>query len=272
MFRVTWIFSLLLGLLGCTNPLDDPLPVSTPKMVVQGWITDRPGPHEVVLSTTAPFDSNQPTPKIAGATVMIVDDQGAVYPLFESSRAGYYQTADTARGVVGRSYALKVFTKESMQYQSLPESLVAVPSIESFSCISDENQQGITGSTVSISFTDFANQPNFYRWKVFINGENKSGEVYLGIDDFIDGNQLQVELGFYESKPLDVFRIEQLSLTESGFEYLEMLTTQTFGLGTVFSPAPAPIPSNLHNVNNPNEQVLGYFGASSVASVAFVKD
>ena len=274
MSRYFWFLLLLLVPLGCTNPLDDPLPVSKPKMVVQGWITDQPESHQVVLSTTAPFDSNQPTPKVTGASVMIINDNGTSYPLFESSKPGHYFTADTVRGVVGGSYTLKIVTTEGLQYQSLVEPLLAVPTIQSYSCFPDENQQGIIGNTVLISFTDFADQPNFYRWRIYINGalQNKPENMALGVDDFVDGNSLQVDLGFYESTSLDVFTIEQLSLTEKGFEYLEQLTIQTLSLGTVFSPAPAPVPGNLFNVDDPNEQVLGYFGASSLTSVTFVKE
>ncbi|MGV3541177.1 MAG: DUF4249 domain-containing protein [Rufibacter sp.] len=63
------------------------------------------------------------------------------------------------------------------------------------------------------------------------------------------------------------YRVElrQYSLTEDAFEYWRVLGIQTAKTGSVLDPPPANPRGNIFNVNNPDEQVMGFFGASAVA-------
>ncbi len=268
--RIVYLF--LLITIACEHSPEDELPIGATKTVIQGWITDQPGPHAVTVSTTAPYNSNQPAPKISGAQLSIWDDEGNVFSLTESTEPGTYQTHDTVRGVIGRYYTLQVITQEGQRYQSLPELLGPVPDIESLTC-QPETQDDIEGCMLSVQLIDPLNQSNQYRWKVSINNQPQDlpADIRLGTDEFVDGSQVTVSLGFYQSQPMDVFEVEQLSLTTPAYDYLLNITSQSLGLGTIFSPAATSVPGNIFNAGDPQEEVLGYFGASSVAVATVIK-
>ncbi len=108
----------------CVTPFD----VSTsyqPAIVVQGMITDQPGPYVVTISTTLPInDQLDEPPMVTGATVVINDDQGNTETLKEKSPGNYYTSV--SQGVVGRSYSLSITTSEGNSYQSALEELLPV--------------------------------------------------------------------------------------------------------------------------------------------------
>jgi hypothetical protein len=65
----------------------------------------------------------------------------------------------------------------------------------------------------------------------------------------------------------------QYSLSQTAYEYWEKLRVNSNEQGGLYEKQPLSIRGNLHNVNKPDQQVLGFFGASSVASKRiFVKD
>jgi hypothetical protein len=58
--------------------------------------------------------------------------------------------------------------------------------------------------------------------------------------------------------------IKQLSLSRPEFEFWNHLKQVTESGGDIFEKQPFPIVSNIHNINNPKEQVLGFFQVSAV--------
>ncbi|QHL87372.1 DUF4249 family protein [Nibribacter ruber] len=59
--------------------------------------------------------------------------------------------------------------------------------------------------------------------------------------------------------------IRQYSLSETAYDYWRVMEMQTAKTGSVLDPPPANAKSNLYNVNDPEEMVIGYFGASAVS-------
>jgi len=271
LWRLVYLIPFIL--LACDRSPEEELPVGETEMVIQGWITDQPGPHTVVVSTTAPYNNNQSTPKISGAQLSISADDGSVYLLTESADPGVYHTHDTVRGTAGRYYTLQVITPEGRRYQSFPELLPPVPGIDGLTLQPETQPDETEGCLLSVRLTDPMNQANQYRWKVSINNELQDlpADMRLGTDEYVDGSPVIVELGFYQSESLDVFRVEQLSLSSPAHDYLLNITNQALGLGTIFSPAASSVTGNMLNPDNPQEKVLGYFGASSVTVASVTK-
>jgi hypothetical protein len=58
--------------------------------------------------------------------------------------------------------------------------------------------------------------------------------------------------------------VKQFALSEASYNYWLELEKVTESLGTLFDPQPSSVYSNIHNLNDENEIVLGYFDASSV--------
>jgi hypothetical protein len=58
--------------------------------------------------------------------------------------------------------------------------------------------------------------------------------------------------------------ISQLSLSKTEYEFWDQLASVSEGGGSIFEKQPYTILSNIHNKNNPNEPVLGYFQVSGI--------
>lgn len=102
----------------CVEPYNVPVTDTEPRIVVDGLLTDQPGPHQVNLFLSSALDDNLNDPaRISGATVIITDDGGYAERLAEVSE-GVYQTSDDYTGVVGRAYRLTVATTSGEQLES----------------------------------------------------------------------------------------------------------------------------------------------------------
>lgn len=60
------------------------------------------------------------------------------------------------------------------------------------------------------------------------------------------------------------FNVYQTTLTEKAYTYWSQLRQTIFEVGTIFDTPPAPVEGNLFNIDNPEEQVLGYFETVNV--------
>lgn len=59
--------------------------------------------------------------------------------------------------------------------------------------------------------------------------------------------------------------VKQYALSAAGFEYWENMKKNTEGLGSIFDPQPSEIRGNISCISNPEEQVVGFFDASTVS-------
>ncbi len=98
-----------------------------------------------------------------------------------------------------------------------------------------------------------------------------------GNDQLTNGKQVQ-NMEVY-STPLDrqfnigySSLIQQFALTERAYTYWEALENQINSTGSIFEAPSFQIQGNLRSVENPQEFVLGYFGASGVTSTRVFVD
>jgi len=59
--------------------------------------------------------------------------------------------------------------------------------------------------------------------------------------------------------------IKEYALTQDAYTFWTLLKTNTEQLGSIFDAQPSASIGNIHNVNNPNEVVIGYMSACSVS-------
>lgn len=114
----------------CIDPFSIPVSETQEQLVVEGMITDQPGPYTVKLFKTRPInDQIGNSLDVSGAMVVIEDSNGNSEKLKESA-PGYYVTSVAGiQGVIGRTYVLKITTADQAMYESEPEKLVAVGDI-----------------------------------------------------------------------------------------------------------------------------------------------
>lgn len=126
------IFGLILSFISCISPITPHLNKTDSKglLVVEGQITDQPGPFIVKLTSTDPVGIVYTPNPILNADVLIIDNQGNSFRLYGDS-SGSYKTADTTlRGVAGNTYTLKITTADSTEYFSSPVLMQSVPDID----------------------------------------------------------------------------------------------------------------------------------------------
>jgi hypothetical protein len=93
--------------------------------VIEGNVTDQPGPYEVIVSMASPvWQPPLNITSVTGALVIIEDDHGNREELKEGSD-GHYYTA-TLQGQVGYTYTLSVKIGDDYLFQSQPEKMTAV--------------------------------------------------------------------------------------------------------------------------------------------------
>ncbi len=59
--------------------------------------------------------------------------------------------------------------------------------------------------------------------------------------------------------------VKQYSVSKNEYEFWNNLNQVNESGGDIFASQPFPVISNIHNINNPNEEVLGYFQVSAVS-------
>lgn len=116
---------------GCIDPLDLPVPPVDYQLVVDGMITNRPGPYTVRLYRVRPLLRDIDKFVVErGATVKIFDNRGASETLSEV-RDGVYETAvDGLRGEIGGKYHLEIKTQRGNSYYTLPDEIRPVGNVQ----------------------------------------------------------------------------------------------------------------------------------------------
>ncbi len=125
-----FILFLFLILDACIEPFNIQLKDSQQVMVVEGVITDQPGPYTVKLFYSLSLEEElNKINWVQGAAVSIYDDQGTVESLHEVT-PGIYQTT-SIQGVIGRTYHVRITLTDGKEYESVPEALLPVGDLDS---------------------------------------------------------------------------------------------------------------------------------------------
>lgn len=235
------------------------------------------------------------------ATVSIRDEFGRTVFLTEGNR-GRYETPAGFRAEVGLSYTLQIETSDGLLYTSLPERVAPVPEIDSLTFrtyrIPTQNPLlDVSGLQVFAHFNDPSDQVNYYYWRnksatyilianpelvtdedrnptpkdccarCFLTEQPNAGSIVVASDTDFNGLNTRLPISFIADdgkRFREMFRldIQQLSLTPRAYNYLRLAKQQVEISGSVFDPPPANLRSNIINVNDPSETVLGYFFAA----------
>jgi hypothetical protein len=259
LFRNTIVaLSLLLTLPACQEVVELNLRNVTPKLVVDGAITDQPGPHYIRLSTSASYYAQGETPRVTDAVVTLSDDAGNTEVLQHLETApGTYQSTEIP-GVVGRTYYLKVEYRGGV-YQSQ----AFLPAVTDIDRLEVRFVPGSPLKQEGYYLYFYAQEPrdekNYYRWFVYRNDSlyNGRNDLLIANDEMVQGDIEGLELG-YAFEEGDRVRLEMHSLTREVYEYYVGLRNVYFNDGGLFSPPPVNPTSNISN------GALGVFRASSV--------
>ena len=268
MKRLKTIF--LIFLISCGDT-EIELPNGQELFVVEGWITNQNKQHWVKISTTVPFDDSRTENPVEDAIVSIEDNAG-IFPMTHSSN-GLYLT-NTFAGITARSYRVNIQLTTGEIIQSGWERLNPLMPIDTIKYDFFDEPNPETGEDIQIYFpivvsSDPVNETNFYRYKGFRNGQllNEPSELILLNDQFVNGaTSLPNFIPELRYSFEDTIQVELHSLTKASFQFLELLKSQTTSLGSSSGTSPAALIGNLENIDDVNQVILGFFGASAVSS------
>ncbi|MDX5404467.1 MAG: DUF4249 domain-containing protein [Bacteroidota bacterium] len=282
--KIALLFVAMTLLTACEDVVELDLPDSEPRILINGLITDSIGGY-VDIMITAPYFSNQPVPRIDGATVELFEDGTFMTQLTQSDTvAGRYRT--TQNGQIGKYYHIRVSINSGQfagtTWESDPEELRRPADLDS------AYQKFIEGDAFTdegyypfYAFTDPSGKGDCYRVRVWRNDSlfNKPGDIAVFDDELVDG------FSFNEDSPFggiqldgtpgmsgNTYQVEHSGITRTFYNYLLLLRQQQVQVGSTFDPPPAPIIGNIHDANAPEQYGYGFFATYSPRIRRFTMD
>src|SRR5512133_1556319 len=294
-FKFLIILFILSNLVTCIDPYTPNLDKFESLLVVDALLTDENTSYYVRLSRSVNEAGSDPE-MVSGAEVLIIDDLGNSTTLIEDTKGIYKTDSLIFTGKTGRSYKLHIKTDYGQEYESESCFMSPVQDIDSIyitrgqEIIDTEPRDGIRINIDSKGESD----SRYYRWKYeewwefnvpypkaynYINdttltefkpvrrtcwANNKSYEIIVKSSE----TGISEPLLFIASEESDRLlvqyhiRVLQLSISKQEYEFWESMKKINETGGDIFDKQPFQINGNIHNVNNPNEQVLGYFQVS----------
>ena len=274
-------------------------------LVVDGMITNEPGPYIVRLSLSSPVDDPENLP-VMGYQIIIKDNHGNTETLHEISRGIYSTNPDGIQGVAGRKYKIEISSQKGEFYQSEYEMLRQPTPIESVYTKleyhqSDEVNYDIAGYQFYLNTAMAQHDTNYYLWNMTATykyqADLKIRYIFNGtLRPFYNSDSLRIcyktqiikEIFTYstaefaepvltdyplhyvstETRELSYrysLMVKQLSISEDAHNFWSVASEQNSDIGDLYARQPYQIRGNIFNPNNPGEQVLGIFLVAGVS-------
>jgi hypothetical protein len=237
-----------------------------------------------------------------GARITLLDDQGneGFYRRTEEDGLWEYDK-ESLRIIPGRSYRVRVRTANGNVYESQPEQIPlarAIPNITvefkqvpfnagttgsiNFRNVMDVYAQTILANpndnyylrwvaiqTFRLNPTDFPDPFNSIPPSCYVNRQVQPQKIPVfssaGFSGDIIPRQLigRIDLD-YAFNNKNVITVKTFSQTREAYEFYRKVGFTLNNTGSLFDTPPAAIPGNIYNVEDPTEEILGYFDAASI--------
>jgi Domain of unknown function (DUF4249) len=226
-----------------------------PQLVIQGEVTDMPGPYQIYITKTVNFSATNNFPPVSGAMVIISDNKGINDSLTETA-PGVYKTHTFWQGKPGNSYTVSVmnsgksYTATSAMPQPVPLDSIDFQKNGSFS--------GKTTISVVPCFQDPPGIANYYQFAELINGIPLN-KIYIMDDRLSDGKYIRQVL-YDDSVHIntgDKVTLNMYCIDASVNHYLDEMLRISNGAQSV---TPANPDTNFNN------GALGFFSAHTIVS------
>jgi hypothetical protein len=286
------LLSLTMLLSGCISQFLPETTESQKILVVEGLITDQPGPKTIKLSVSMPLGERSVDRPLSGCVVNVTDDDG-VTKQFTETAIGVYSSVEPYQGEVGRSYKLHIKTGadfDNKEYESKFVMMNPVPPVDSLyykKVVIEKSSDGLPmkeGAQLYLSTHDPQNLCHFYRWEFtetwqfslpyYVDNKtcwttenskkiNIKSTLNMGDDrivrfpiQYLDNNTDKLSMRYS-------ILVNQLSLSEEEYEYWDKLQNTVQDVGSLYDMIPSSVSGNMVCLQNPSEKVLGYFSVSA---------
>lgn len=270
---------LVLVHMSCTEIVYIDLDSTNTRLVVEGRVTDDSVKHQVLLTLSSDYFSNQAAPRVSNAVVHLEFEDIILQMEEQDTLPGLYLTPYAFRGVIGTTYSLSIDqvdvdgdgTYESYHAQStLPGGVV-------FDSIVLNYSSTPFGSGYDVYM--FALDPPSEDWYGFNFWKNSDLITPLLIDysiqadDFYNGKYLfyGIPIGYYSDDeteeqlfPGDTATLELHSIDKAYYDFVGDAQLEIFGNIPLFSGPSANIRSNIDN------GAMGAFTAYSITRASAI--
>ena len=283
-------------LFSCEDVINPTLEKAEPVLVIDAWLTNKPGVQQIVLTRTQPYFENILPPGVSGATVKVTDQNGKIYLFNESTKTGVYEWVPAANevfGSVGLRYNLSILVAGE---NFISESVMGrVPVIDSVTFFKEDATQ-FTDEQYLAEFwsTDPLESGDSYWIKTYKNGQvlNKPGEILTAFDaGFSKGGNfsgitfiapIRRSINPFDEDPNDKNKtkspyivgdsiyVEINAVTEASFNFLNEMRIQTDrpgGFGELFATPLSNVSTNITNANAKGSKVVGFFNVGAVSGL-----
>ncbi len=256
--NIIFIAAILICITSCEKVIYIDLNTVNPLVIVEGNITDLPGPYTVKLSNTVNYYDPNVFPAVAGAKVTVSDNASNSEVLKETT-PGIYQTS-SLQGVIGRTYSLNIVTSGGNTYtaqSTMPDS-VPIDSIN-FTIRNDSTYRTIC------KFKDPPGIINYYKLQVSSNDTLALDTTNVRIleDGLADGQELSIT---YRTRFVlgDTANVMLDCIDLATYNFYRTMANVEGGIGASLGSPPANPVTNVSNGG------LGYFSAHAVTKKSAV--
>ena len=293
MKKARHIFLILtVALTGCVTQFIPDIGEEADAFVIEGRVTDRNEIYVVNISRLQPVYSDYNVPGVRGCNVSVMDDAGNEYPFSDAGDGSYYSDSTSFTAVTGRKYKLRVEGYNKL-YESDYILMKPAPPVDSVYAGPEYNEfyrpgESTWGYQVYLDTHDPSGECRYYMWTFTETWEFRYPYFYFTIlnricwkssksSDIIIRNTSSLSESRVERQPITFITnetnrlivkysilVRQYSISEEEFIYRDNLIRTVFEAGGLYDAIPGAIVGNIRCIDNPSEQVLGFFGVSSV--------
>ena len=288
----------LMTLCACAEVIDLGTEFSTPQLLINGRFTQGIHGNTIELAMTSAVNAQQEP--LRGARIVLVAESGATEPYVEVKDGFYELLNEQILGEPGQAYHIEMTLPDGRLFRTDPAVMpnkVATDHLEwkaRTQVIPVDRGGAITRNVVEFFVrTDIHNpeEEPLIRWNLMETYLFAEFTRHRGADDpplrcfvtktldvqnvlLYDGSELMAneiprrtivarkhDSTFYDAY---YFHVVKSSLTPDAFRFWKQIEQTANAQGSIFDQPLAPIRSNVYNINDPADHVLGYFEVSYV--------
>jgi hypothetical protein len=268
-------------------------------LVVDGMITNAPGPYTVKLSLSSNVNYPRYIP-LGGATIVIADHLGNKETLSETEEGTYSTSPSGIQGIIGRKYRIEITTADTNTYFSPFVEMKTPVGLDSVYALtetrpSQELTHDLAGYQFYLDTKPAATNNNYFLWDLWATYQYKADfkikYIFEGtLEPFPKSDSLltcwktikvqeiftsetgslaepiiiKFPLHFVTTETREVsirysLLVNQYTLDSSDYEFWNSVRKQNEDQGGLYVNQPYQIRGNVFNPNNPEEPVLGNF-------------
>lgn len=259
-YKKLGILLIIIGLLNsCTDVVNVNVPNGGARLVVDASIKWEKGTlgetQTIYLRKSTAFFDNNPNVPVTGASVTITkENDGSIFVFVDQNNGSY--TATDFVPELNASYTLEILYND--KFYTATETLIAAPRINRVEQVI-ENSGDDTEIQLQVFFDDPIAVENYYLGE-FTPSNLPIPALAVIKDEFSDGNEnfIQNENDKYASGV--TVGINVYGISKHYYDYLNILIQQSGSdENGPFPTTPVQLKGNCTNINDSNEEVLGYF-------------